>query len=65
VGNGEKLKTLGKILLLGLISGVVVGIACFFAFKVVGADVDPAIVCGVTGGVAGGIVPTVLARKSK
>ena len=63
--NGEKQMSLGRILVIGVISGIVVGIACFFAFKLVGADASPAVVSGVTGGVAGAIVPTLLRRKSK
>jgi len=57
--------TLGKTLLVGVISGIVVGIVMFFLFKIVEVDISPAVVSGITGGVVGGVVPAVLSRKSK
>ena len=63
--NGKKQIPLGKVLVIGAISGIVVGIACFFAFKLVGSDISPAVVSSVTGGVIGAIVPILLVRKSK
>lgn len=61
----EGQNSLGKIVVMGVIAGVVVGIACFFVFKLAGGDVSPAVVSGVSGGVAGAIVPALLVRKSK
>lgn len=62
--DGEK-SPLFKMIAIGAISGVVAGLACFFVFNLVGTDVDPAIIGGVSGGVAGSIVPILLIRISK
>ena len=56
---------MGKLILIGLIAGVVAGIACIAVLHLFGAGSNAGVVGGVGGGVAGAVVAAVAGRKPR
>lgn len=56
---------MGKVILIGIIAGLVGAFACVAVFRLLGFESNTAIVGGVAGAVTAAVVPTVVGRKPK
>lgn len=55
--------SVGRFIVVGIVAAIVTALAVFGVMKAVGAEANPAVVGGIAGAVAGGLVPVVLRRK--
>jgi membrane associated rhomboid family serine protease len=54
-----------RLILLGIVAGIVTALASVAVLRLIGAEVSPAVVGGISGAVAGGMVAILLRTKAK
>ncbi len=61
----EKQGSLGRLVAVGVVSGVGSALASVAVLRLIGVDLSPAVIAAVAGAVAGSVVPTIVRGKGK